>query len=211
MKKIICVFNLVIMFCLSLSLNAQFVKLEVDEINNQGIVPGKTYRVYAVFETEGDIIDAIYGKQEAPILIQSTKPFYQHPRGGATSQETQRSDISEYPKLKYDSWVTIGMEDNYLNKMNTISVSLDSFEQQGGTIESRSGAWFAFPGATEGGARQTISGPSKRILLMQLTTEGIVTGVINLHGRHKENFDSLGKLIPPTIEIEVMGESFFCD
>ena len=117
MKKIICVFNLVIMFCLSLSLNAQFVKLEVDEINNQGIVPGKTYRVYAVFETEGDIIDAIYGKQEAPILIQSTKPFYQHPRGGATSQETQRSDISEYPKLKYDSWVTIGMEDNYLNKM----------------------------------------------------------------------------------------------
>lgn len=211
MYKFNCFFCFLMATFLSSSISAQFVKLEVDEISNEGIVPGKTYRVYAVFETEGDIIDAIYAKQDAPILIQSTKPFYQHPKGGGTSVEIQRSEISIYPELKYDSWVTIGMEDNYLNKMNTISVSLDSFEKQGGAIELRSGAWFAFPGATEGGARQTISGPSKRILLMQLTTEGSVTGVINLHGRHKESFDDFGKLIPPTIEIDVMGESFFCD
>lgn len=209
MKKIICVFNLVIMFCLSLSLNAQFVKLEVDNIDNGGIVPGKTYRIYAVYETAGDIIDAVFAKKDFPISIHSTKPFYQHSRGGALSRDIQRADLSIYPELAFDSWVTIALEDNYINKMLSTSMHLDTFEL-GGSIQSDNGAWYAFPGASEGGARQTISGASKRILLMQLTTEGVVKGLINIHGRHKENFDKDGALIPPIIEIDAKALTFDC-
>jgi len=33
--------------------------------------------------------------------------------------------------------------------------------------------------------RQSMAGSSKRILLMQLTTEGKINGLINLHGRTK--------------------------
>lgn len=197
------------MFCMSLSLNAQFVKLEVDNIDNGGVVPGKTYRIYAVYETAGDIIDAVYAKKDFPIKIHSTKPFFQHPRGGALSTDIQRFDLSVYPELAFDSWVTIALEDNYINKMNSVSIDFDNFEL-GGSIQSENGAWYAFPGATEGGARQTISGSSKRILIMQLTTEGVVTGLINIHGRHKENFDEYGALIPPTIEIDAMSLTFEC-
>ncbi|MDG2311356.1 MAG: hypothetical protein P8L64_03095 [Flavobacteriales bacterium] len=209
MKKIICVFNLVILFSLTLSLNAQFVKLEVDNIDNGGIVPGKTYRIYAVYETAGDIIDAVYAKKGFPIMIHSTKPFYQHPRGGALSRDIQRSDLAMYPELAFDSWVTIALEDNYVNEMLSVTIDFQTFEQ-GGSLQSNNGAWYAFPGASKGGARQTISGASKRILLMQLTTEGDVKGLINIHGRHKENFDKDGALIPPTIEIDASALTFEC-
>ena len=194
---------------MSLSLNAQFVKLEVDNIDNGGIVPGKTYRIYAVYETAGDIIDAVFAKKDFPLKIQSTKPFYQHPRGGALSTDIQRYDLSIYPELAFDSWVTIALEDNYVNKMQSVTIDFETFEL-GGSIQSYNGAWYAFPGASEGGARQTISGASKRILLMQLTTEGDVKGLINIHGRHKENFDKVGALIPPIIEIDASTLTFEC-
>ena len=71
--------------------SAQLVRLEVDYIDNMGKVPGDTYRVYAVMENEGDILDAVYGEASAPMKITSTKPFYQHPKGGALSADVQRS------------------------------------------------------------------------------------------------------------------------
>ena len=65
--------------------NAQVVRLEVDYIDNQGLVPGDTYRVYAVMQQEGDILDAVFGEKSAPMSVTSTAPFYQHPKGGSLS------------------------------------------------------------------------------------------------------------------------------
>ena len=47
------------------ALLAQFSHIEVDEVDNGGLVPGRTYRVYAVMEQEGDVIDAIFGEKDA--------------------------------------------------------------------------------------------------------------------------------------------------
>ena len=47
--------------------------------------------------------------------------------------------------------------------------------------------------------RQAAAGPSKRILLMQLTTQGEVNGLINLHGRTKAVTDSEGN---PWVHLE---------
>ena len=195
MKKIICVFNLVIMFCLSLSLNAQFVKLEVDEINNQGIVPGKTYRVYIVMENKGDLLLAVYGQTDKdktlPLSIESTTVFYQHEKGGALSSAIQRSDVYNYPELAFDSWLTINGEDNYNSFMKippNYKSLLDKFESEGASINFSDGAWYIMPEQLQANA-----GESKRILIMQLTTTGRVSGLINIQGVTHEMFDENGE------------------
>jgi hypothetical protein len=180
MKRITILFTAVLMTLMVAPLNAQFVRLDVEKINNEGKVPGSTFRVYAVFENEGDILDAVYGEASALMSITSTKPFYQHPKGGALSTDIQRYDISVNPELAYDSWVTIGAEDNYMNALSGFIMEFGEFETTGGKLETSNGAWFVTPDK-----RQSMAGQSKRILLMQLTTEGKINGLINIHGRTK--------------------------
>jgi|TARA_B110000459_G_scaffold204129_1_gene264796 hypothetical protein len=168
------------MFLQSSEASAQFVRLDVEEIDNGGIVPGKTFRVYAVFTNSGDILDAVYGEASAALKISSTKSFYQHPKGGPLSTDIQRYDMSVNPELAFDSWVTIGSEDNYMNALSGFIMEFGTFETEGGEISTDNGAWFVTPDK-----RQSMAPDSKRILLMQLTTEGKVNGLINLHGRTK--------------------------
>lgn len=188
MNKITLIFTTAVFIVLSLQntdASAQFVRIDVDKIDNGGIVPGNTYRVFAVFEKSGDILDAVYGEESASLKITSTKPFYQHPKGGPLSTDIQRYDISVNPELAFDSWVTIGSEDNYMNALSGFIMEFGSFETEGGEISTDNGAWFVTPDK-----RQSMAPESKRILLMQLTTEGKVDGLINLHGRTKAIYEN---------------------
>lgn len=202
------------LFCLGfaafpLVASAQFSHIEVEEVDNKGVVPGRTYRVYAVMEQEGDVIDAIFGEQNAPLKIESTKPFWQHPKGGPLSSDVQRYDTMEDETLLYDSWVTIGAEDNYKNAVSEFPPNeniLGAFDVEGGSIETSNGAWFVTPDK-----QQAFAPADKRILLMQLTTEGKVDGLINIHGRTKTEFgDVIGKPTqvgaPPQREVLSGGE-----
>ena len=186
--------------------SAQFVRLEVDYIDNMGKVPGETYRVYAVMENEGDILDAVYGEASAPLKVSSTKPFYQHPKGGALSADIQRYDTTLDETLLYDSWVTIGAEDNYMNAVSGFIMedALAVFDQ-GNELVTNDGAWFVTPDK-----RQAAAGPSKRILLMQLTTIGDVEGLINLHGRTKTVMDSDGNPLGAPEAIKNEGLTVVC-
>ena len=186
--------------------SAQFVRLEVDYIDNMGKVPGDTYRVYAVMENEGDILDAVYGETSAPLKVSSTKPFFQHPKGGALSADIQRYDTTLDETLLYDSWVTIGAEDNYMNAVSGFIMedALALFDQ-GNELVTNDGAWFVTPDK-----RQAAAGPSKRILLMQLTTSGDVEGLINLHGRTKTVMDSEGNPLGAPEAIKNEGLTFVC-
>jgi hypothetical protein len=181
---------------------AQVDHIDVVEVDNGGIVKGKTYRVYAVMESPGDIIDAVYGEAMNPLLIESTKPFFQHMRGGAMSSEVQRYDTREDASLLYDSWVTIGAEDNYMNSLNTFLADFSTFEE-GGSIETADGAWFVTPDK-----RQSFADDQGRILILQLTTEGEVTGLINIHGRTVPIFDADGQ--GAFEEIKSNGLTFKC-
>lgn len=188
---------------LAVSASAQFVRLEVDEIDNGGAVPGRTFRVFGVFEQEGDIIDAVYGEKTAPMEVTTTTKFYQHERGGAMSIDVQKYDLTVAPDLAFDSWVTIGRENNYLNHLSGFIMDFGTFETEGGPIATNNGAWFVTPDK-----RQAQAGPSKRILLMQLTTDGVINGLINLHGRTKPIFDEEGVQIGGGDEIKAEGLIF---
>ena len=186
------------------SASAQVVRLEVDYIDNMGKVPGDTYRVYAVMESEGDILDAVYGEASAPMRVSATKPFYQHPKGGALSADIQRYDTTTDPTLLYDSWVTIGAEDNYMNAVSGFIMDFESFNA-GGELATNDGAWFVTPDK-----RQAAAPPSKRILLMQLTTAGEVEGVLNVHGRTRPVTDADGNVIGGQEVIQSEGLTFVC-
>ena len=182
----------------------QFVRLEVDFIDNNGMVPGDTYRVYAVMENEGDILDAVYGEASAPLKISAAKGFFQHPKGGALSADIQRYDTMSDEALLYDSWVTIGAEDNYMNAVSGFIMDFESFNA-GGELATNDGAWFVTPDK-----RQAAAPPSKRILLMQLTSEGPIDGLINLHGRTKAITDSEGNVVAGQEVIQNEGLTFVC-
>ncbi len=172
------------------SVQAQFKELVVEEVDNKGLVPGKTYRIYAQMEAEGDVVDAIFGDGEDYLEVKSTATFFQHERGANSANELQRSDVQSIEGLAYDSWVTIGYEDNYMNALTAFLMDFSEFAS-GGKLYTDNGAWFVTPDM-----RQAVAGPDGRLLLMQLTTEGDITGRINLHGRTrpipmKSNPDSL--------------------
>jgi hypothetical protein len=203
MKGLGLLFSLVLAVLVATPLSAQFVRLEVDEIDNQGIVPGRTFRVFAVFESSGDILDAVYGEKTTPLKVTTTTKFYQHERGGALSTEIQKYDKTVVPELSYDSWVTIGLEDNYMNALSGFIMDFGEFDTQGGELATDNGAWFVTPDK-----RQSLAGPSKRILLMQLTSDGEINGIINLHGRTKAIYDDEKVQIGGGIEIKAEGLVF---
>jgi hypothetical protein len=180
MKKII-----PIVVCLlfgNLPTFAQFKGFITEQVENDGKVPGKTWRVYAEMTHVGDQLFVVFGDSVHKIEIKSTKPFYQSKTGGALSKDSNRKEAGEDAKLKYDSWITIGAEDNYNNNMNTLNLDLSLFESRGGAIDSgKEGAWFCIP--TD---KQAYSGDDKRILLMQLTTEGQISGKLSLMGKSKD-------------------------
>lgn len=158
----------------------QFKKLIVEEVDNGGQVPGKTYRIYAELTHSEDHVHAVYGDVENPMQIKSTKNFYQHERGGALSREVLRKDLNDNPGLKFDSWFTIGLEDNYVNQVNQFKMDQDllTFEENGQGFQTEDGIWFATPDGAQVFARE-----KNRVLLMQLTSEGRIDGVVNLQGR----------------------------
>ena len=181
---------------------AQFSHLEIEEIDNKGLVPGATIRVWAVMMSEGDIIDAVYGEKSAPMRVSSTEPFFQHFKGGATSADIQRYDTEVDPSLLYDSWVTIGATDNYMNAVSGFIMDFETFDA-GGELATNDGAWFVTPDK-----RQAAAPPSRKILILQLTTGGDVTGVINIHGRTKAILDDNGNLIAGQDVINEQGIPF---
>jgi len=166
---------------LSVGASAQFKGFTTEQVENEGKVPGKTWRVYAEMTNAGDQLFVVFGDSAHKIEIKSSKPFYQSKTGGALSKDSNRKEATDDAKLKFDSWITIGAEDNYNNNMNTLNLDLSLFESRGAAIESgKEGAWFCIP--TE---KQAYSGEDKRILLMQLTTEGHITGKLSLMGKTK--------------------------
>jgi hypothetical protein len=162
--------------------SAQFKSFYVEPIQNNGKVPGRTWRVYAEMTNAGDQLFVVFGDSIHKIEIASTKPFFQATAGSALAKDINRKEASENELLRFDSWITIGAEDNYDNNTSTLNLNLESFEKMGGKIDSgKEGAWFCIPTN-----KQAYSGEDRRILLMQLTTEGQISGKLSLMGKSKD-------------------------
>lgn len=180
MKKIL-LFAIAIAF--GMSSHAQFDGIVVEEVKNGGDVPGTTYQVFVKVKNEGDGVDLVFGAPGAEMNIESTKPFFQHKDGGFSSLDISEEMIAMDPTLKYDSYVTIGRTDDKDNSLMIFQVegkvNLDTKPFEAGkSIYTDDGAWYVIPFKP-----QSKAGADKKILVMQLTTKGKVTGKFNLQGK----------------------------
>lgn len=139
-----------------------------------------TYRVYANFEDPGAQLVAVYGLQDTTLSIVTSGSFYQDVLGGALSTAVNPLLFGTFPTLQFDSWVTIGSDDN-TGSVDQIGIDFVPFEAGGNLVVDNAvgGTWYILPDL-EPAAFPDAEG---RVLLGQFTTDGIVDMNLNLQYR----------------------------
>ncbi len=152
------------------------------ELVANNTIPGfNTYRVYANFSNPGDELTAVFGQSDNPLIIETSGTFYQNPLAGAYSTSITPFILGADPNAAFDSWVTIGAESSNNNALQNIGVNVAPFEA-GGTLainDPSGGAWFVFPGDQP----SAFPDSEGRVLIAQLTTDGVVDLTVNLQYR----------------------------
>ena len=163
---------------------ADFLGLESEITEIDGVVGTATMRVYATFSDSSDQLHAVYGDSGNAMTIYSFwgDEFYQNPFGGPTTTSINPALYSVFPSLVYDSWVTIGLEDQVGNALLDIGIDFSEFEAGGG-IDTSDGAWFATPDDP-----QVQAGSDLRVLIAQFTSTnyGAAAGHVNLQGANAD-------------------------
>jgi len=139
-----------------------------------------TYRVYANFMDADAQLVAVYGLQDTALSITTTGSFYQDPLGGPLATASNPLLFPSFPSLAYDSWVTIGSDDN-AGSVDFIGVDFVPFEAGGNLIvdDNVGGTWYILPGLEP----TAFPDSDGRVLVGQFTTDGIVDLIINLQYR----------------------------
>ena len=132
-----------------------------------------TWRIYAEFANPTDQLVSVFGDAESPLLLSSTTDFFQDAVGGTFAQSVNPLLFPTYPTLEYDSWLTIGSDDNTGTQTQSVGLNVFTFAS-GGDLSSGSvngGSWFITPD-TEPTAFPDAEG---KVLIAQVTTSGTVT------------------------------------
>jgi hypothetical protein len=139
-----------------------------------------TYRVYANLSDPGAQIVAVYGLQDTVLSVTTTGSFYQDVLGGPLSTTVNPLLFGAFPSLEYDSWMTIGSDDN-TGSVDQIGIDFIPFEAGGDLVIDNAvgGTWYILPDL-EPAAFPDDQG---RVLLAQLTTDGIVDMTLNIQYR----------------------------
>jgi len=157
--------------------NAEFLGLKAELVGN-GLVPDTwTARIYANLSA-GSRLDAVYGNEANPLLMTSTGGLFQSIYGGDTSASINPALYGAFPTLEYDSWVTIGLEDQNDNALASIGINFSDDE-----ISTADGSWYITPDDPQG---QEIGG---KVLIAQFTTYGndsVLYGNISMQGKNAD-------------------------
>jgi hypothetical protein len=178
MRKTILLFAAI---ALSYSIYATDARLIVQKVDNGGVVSRNTFRIYAEMPSEQHSLHIVYGTETSPMVIESTAPFYQNQYGGHSAAAVSENVFASEPTMKFDSWITLGYENNVSNDMWDLGVDFSSFDT-GGNILATNGGWFLIP--TD---EKCQAGNKKLILIAQFTTTGIASGTLNLQGWNGSN------------------------
>ena len=148
-------------------------------------IPGMaTARLYAKLVNPTDYLTSVSGWDEMEGRVETTTSFYQHPEGWATPNNNNPLLFTPLPDLRWDSWITIGIDVAPNGAAGEIPVGLfppqtsfwvDEFEAGGDLVMNIDGAWFVTLGSSNGTA-----GDDLRVLVGQFTTDGVISGYLNL-------------------------------
>ena len=86
--------------------------IEVHASHSEGDLAGlTTYRMYLSTPHDNDIISAMYGDDELPLLIGTSTSFHQDPVASEVlGSQMNPAFFAFYPDMEFDSWLTIGLD-----------------------------------------------------------------------------------------------------
>ena len=150
---------------------------------------GTTYRFYVNANNATDKLSAVFGNDQAPLVINTPEGIY----NDAFNSSWNASGINPailpvFPDLAYDSYATIGLEgpaagvpgaeDPSLVQDATLSPTVSEFFQAGGTnlnVNTLTGAsWYVLNTASN-----ALPDEDGRWLIAQITTTGSISGTLN--------------------------------
>ena len=164
--------------------------LIVEEHAVDGIAGTTTYRFYVGMENADDVLSAMYGNPLSPMVLTTADGFYNSASvTGATADGVNPAFFAFFPSMAYDSWVTIGTDQQAVGAQVPASavesdlqpwinafVAGSDLDGQNITIDDWvGGAWYILNGAPNGVA----DAENQRVLMMQLTTSGGFSGMMN--------------------------------
>ena len=154
------------------------------------ILPGLTvYRFYVQLESESDRMSAIFGNDEVALQVSTPQGAFNTPlNSGWNASGLNPAFTSTFPELLDDSFATIGLDgpassgafgsEDPLLIEGTPAVINDYFTNDGAdgfTVNSFVGAsWFVLGSAVNG-----LGDADLRVLVMQVTTAGSISGQLN--------------------------------
>jgi hypothetical protein len=142
-----------------------------------------SYRLYAEVSPNWEI-QLLFGDTQYPLFINSVGSFYQNANGGPTTLSIDPDQLLTVPGLAYDSWLTFNRETQVQNTIQILPLAsiFDNFEA-GGSIALNSYLASGIFVTTAGFDDQTVPDANGRILLGQFTTNGEISGCINMQFR----------------------------
>ena len=190
-------------------------ELEVVQEHTSGELAGMaTYRLFLNTANEDDFLVSCSGDDENPLYLgaSSSPAWYQN--GIATTAfatDINPAFFTAFPELAFDSWLTIGAEDNtgVVDVIGLADPQYDAFEifesGQNLAVEGVQGnAWFVLPTPSN---VEAVAGEDLRVLVAQLTTSGQIFGQIQVQVfRNGNNQDEFREVLPILQPICVDGD-----
>ena len=165
-----------------------WIGLEEYAVHTTGDLDGMTtWRMYLHLLHEDDFLSACTGMDINPFILESTSTpaWYQHPEGSEPfATGINSAFFTTFPNLEYDSWLTIGVEDNSVD-MDILALTdpiYDAFTafEAGENVYSDTpvgNGWVTlYPGL--GANSPGFAGEDLRVLIGQITTSGALSGSI---------------------------------
>ncbi|MGB1076523.1 MAG: hypothetical protein ACPGYK_10075, partial [Flavobacteriales bacterium] len=195
-------YHVALIICLlafHLDVRAQYIGLS-SEVTGESEF-GTTYRVYADFGSPNDYVSAVFATEnlydDPPLVISTTTSFFQSEYAtGNFASGINPTFYDMFPELEFDSWLTIGGGPGENSGVQDVGLDIElaSFAS-GGDINTAGsyagGSWFS-----------TINPPlyagyDGKVLLAQLTTEGVITLSFNLQWKNAlgESADAFGQTL----------------
>jgi hypothetical protein len=148
-----------------------------------------TYRVYLQTPSADDFVSAVMADGvtgSGEVHLNSTGSFYKNQFGGLTPNQINPLLFSYFPALEYDSFVTIGLDQEAVGSSQGDILLLGEGDWgpqflSGGDLDIDAsvavagGGWFILGSAGNG-----FAGDDNKVLLAQLTTDGNLSGSLNI-------------------------------